>query len=401
MTFFAALFCALMLLGRRLTQLRSQWLSVWKVRFEDESDETEFDLKHCRDLLEERDCMQEWWLTACFPLLLILFLNPEDAVSRLLVFAVLTLVFWLAGVLYLEQLLKKRKLAALNYLFKVRLVLSSWVRPIRSLKHFLLPLGPGEEEIQSLVIEHRANMSHQCFLALHGSENPMDEQRLRDFLLNLDKLFTQSVQSVMTPIHHVVTLSPGITVAEACEKSAVTGFSRLPVMDSRGKVVGIFRANQLGLLVQRESRVESELDDELSVPAESTVWEAFRLLQENRRQMGVVYRGQQVAGLITIEDILEELVGDIEDEFDTALVKRVARDTYEVDARIGMGPLERILGKLPSSRGVSSLASWLHQRLSKPLRVGTLLDVRDLRIVVTELENQQHPMKVRIYRLGT
>jgi CBS domain containing-hemolysin-like protein len=184
----------------------------------------------------------------------------------------------------------------------------------------------------------------KVLLSLHWEYSEWeDEQELeleqRKILANLDGLFQKRVDSIMTSHSHVVFLSSELTVDEALSKSMLYGYSRFPVIDKENRVLGIYRANQIEQLGEPDVSILDRLDREIRVEAGGAAFGALKLLQKKKRQLAMVYEGVRLVGLVTIEDILEELVGDIKDEFDQGEFQQLTEGVYILEASV---PAERV-----------------------------------------------------------
>ena len=108
------------------------------------------------------------------------------------------------------------------------------------------------------------------------------------------------------------------------------------------------------------------------------------------------------AGLITLEDVLEELVGDIQDEFDSeeALIKRIDDDTALCSARVRLDDLNEVLGlDLPSS-DVDTLGGFLYETIGRVPRVGETLERGPIHFEIQSIVRQRID-KVRVRGLSS
>ncbi len=156
-----------------------------------------------------------------------------------------------------------------------------------------------------------------------------------------------TVEEVMVPRTDIVGLSPGATVGDAVALIRGHGFSRLPVFsEEKDRIDGMVHSRDL-LGLERERGV-GELVRPLShVPETKTCDELFRELQARRQHMAVVVDEHGgLSGVVTLEDLLEELVGEIEDEYDVveSLVRRIGDDLFVVDGRAEIDTVEDALG---------------------------------------------------------
>jgi len=131
-----------------------------------------------------------------------------------------------------------------------------------------------------------------------------------------------------------------------CECVAKSGHSRLPVIDeSLDEVVGILLAKDLTHYNDKKSRAAFELKDILRpavfVPESKRLNVLLKDFRESRNHMAIVideYSG--VAGLVTIEDVLEQIVGEIDDEHDAADVTNIRRSGFQRYSVRGLTPLD-------------------------------------------------------------
>ena len=194
-------------------------------------------------------------------------------------------------------------------------------------------------------------------LADAAVEDEVIEPAERDLIESVIEFGGTVVREVMVPRTDMITLEREVTAEEALEISSVVGFSRVPVVgENIDDVVGLAYVKDL---------IRAELDDKASQPVErlmryahfvpetKKVAELLKEMQQDKFHMAIVvdeYGG--VAGLVTLEDLIEELVGEIVDEYDVeeALVERLVDGSLRVDARILIDELND-LGKLELPEG--------------------------------------------------
>ncbi len=188
-------------------------------------------------------------------------------------------------------------------------------------------------------------------------EGAIDEAE-KDMIHSLFHFRTSVARQVMVPRPDVVGIPLESTLDEAHEAFVKHGFSRMPVY--RGDLddtVGIVHAKDL-LTIEREKRDDVRLSDILRpvrfVPESKRLAELLQEMREQQFHMVlVVDEFGSVAGLVTLEDLLEELVGEIADEHDVDEEDVVALGdgSYRVDASVSISDLSEILGMdLPRER---------------------------------------------------
>lgn len=156
-----------------------------------------------------------------------------------------------------------------------------------------------------------------------------------------------TVEEVMVPRTDIVGLDPGATVGEAVDLIRAHGFSRLPVFtEDRDGIEGMVHSRDV-LGLPRDRAIDGLLRPLSHVPQTKTCDALFRELQARRQHMAVVVDEHgSLAGVVTLEDLLEELVGEIEDEYDVrqALVRAIDADLFMIDGRAEIDTVEDALG---------------------------------------------------------
>ncbi|MDH5711842.1 MAG: CBS domain-containing protein [Gammaproteobacteria bacterium] len=153
------------------------------------------------------------------------------------------------------------------------------------------------------------------------------------------------VRDIMVPRAHVVALHDDMSVADMLPVIAESGHSRFPVADEHlDKIVGILLAKDLSRYSDEKSRAEFELKDILRpavfVPESKRLNVLLKDFRSSRNHMAIVideYGG--VSGLVTIEDVLEEIVGEIDDEHDDMDESNIQRHGYRRYNVRGLTPI--------------------------------------------------------------
>ena len=161
------------------------------------------------------------------------------------------------------------------------------------------------------------------------------------------------------------------------------GHSRIPVYrDSIDNMVGILNAKDL-LRYLRDGRTDVPLARILRpayfIPESKKVDELLQELQQRRVHMAVVvdeYGG--TAGIITIEDLLEEIVGEIQDEYDAEepTIEAISEHEYLFDARVPLDEASKLLGVELPEEGGDTLGGFIYSQLGQVPAVGDTHRVR-------------------------
>ncbi len=185
-----------------------------------------------------------------------------------------------------------------------------------------------------------------------AQERGVVEQAERDMIEGVFDLGDTIVREVMVPRTEIVTIERGKTVRQTLNLALRSGFSRIPVVgDNADDVLGVAYLKDLVRRERQEGgdghRVEEVMREAVFVPESKPVDELLREMQATLGHLAVVideYGG--TAGLVTMEDVLEEIVGEIQDEFDREAppVEDLGDGTCRVTARLTVEDLEELYG---------------------------------------------------------
>lgn len=233
-------------------------------------------------------------------------------------------------------------------------------------------------------------------------EEPDLPEAVRDMLRRTVELTRTDVSELMTPRPMIVSLPSTATAEEAASAFRQTGLSRVPLFGANhDDIIGILYVKDLFARLVEAKGFDATVPRQLVRPAYFVpeTKNAFELLEEMRharRQIAMVldeYGG--VAGLVTLEDLLEELVGAIDDEHDVPTpedpVRPLGNSLYEVDATLPVESLNERLGlELPTDGEYLTVGGLAFHTMGKVPNPGetfrvdgahfTVVDVRDHRI---------------------
>jgi CBS domain containing-hemolysin-like protein len=169
-------------------------------------------------------------------------------------------------------------------------------------------------------------------------------------------LHEQEAREVMTPIPAVITVNSSESVEAALRRCVTSGHTRLVVIedDNRDRVKGIVHNNSLARLYMSdgpEAPLETVIRDALIVPETRPLDDLLHDLQVQRTSLSVVVDEYgRTVGIVTVEDILEEVVGEIEDETDprAAAVRKLTNGDWFVRGHVSLGDLADAGIELPA-----------------------------------------------------
>jgi CBS domain containing-hemolysin-like protein len=235
-----------------------------------------------------------------------------------------------------------------------------------------------------------------------AQERGVVERSERDMINSVFELGDTLVREVMVPRTDVVVIERGKTVRQALSLLLRSGFSRVPVVgDNHDDVLGVVYLKDLVRKERAEGgenlKVEDAMRAPVFVPDSKPVDELLREMQAQLGHIAVVvdeYGG--TAGLVTIEDVLEEIVGEIQDEFDREAppVEEVDERTRRVTARLPIDDLEELYGVELPDHDVETVGGLLASALGRVPIPGATATVGGLVLVAESAKGRRN-------RIGT
>jgi len=224
----------------------------------------------------------------------------------------------------------------------------------------------------------------------HGTLDAHEEEMLSGVM----ELRGREVREVLLAWDDVVTVPAGASIAEATEVVLGSRFTRYPALDESGQVVGVLHMRELtrALADGRDGSVADILREPLIVPPQVRLEDLLRGMRRTGEHLAVVINEYgQMVGIATLEDILEEVVGDIEDEYDRPRhgVARVSPGVWAVDAGMTIIELNRRVGlDLPSGRD-HTVAGLVFSELGRAPHPGDAVEVDGVHLRVDDVDGHR------------
>lgn len=199
-----------------------------------------------------------------------------------------------------------------------------------------------------------------------------------DFVDNVFDFTDLNVREIMTPRTDMVCVYLEDTVEENLKTILEEQLTRYPIChEDKDHIVGFLHVKDLMKVMAegRKPNLRRLARKALVVPESMDVSVLLKTMQKQRSQMAIVvdeYGG--TSGMVTIEDIVEEIVGDIQDEFDEErpTAERRGRRVFSVDAKMLLEELDDILEVCIEDEDVDSVGGWLYDQIGTAPRVGQM-----------------------------
>ncbi len=238
-----------------------------------------------------------------------------------------------------------------------------------------------------------------------GEEGGFIEEEEKEMIYSIFEFSDTLAREVMIPRIDMVAIEVNTSIMEALEVVIHAGHSRIPVYDETiDNIVGILYAKDL-LRHWHHDPQSLQLKDILRevyyIPETKKVDELLQELQQRKVHIAVVvdeYGG--IAGLVTIEDILEEIVGEIQDEYDReeAFMEVINDDEIIFNGRVDLDDVNHIMSlELPTDSS-DTLAGLIYSNLGRVPIVGDKVHIQNVEITVLSVVRRQIK-KVKVVRL--
>ncbi|WP_240490375.1 hemolysin family protein [Planctopirus hydrillae] len=282
---------------------------------------------------------------------------------------------------------------SVQYLLWPLLSLAKW---LDRMAHRLVGRGEPEEDDASVLSDEIRTVVDE------GQREGYLEQGARVMIHRVMELQDEDVGGIMTPRTDMFSIPLGASLEEARQKLISSGHSRVPVVaDSPDEIVGLLYSKDLLKALDpacaRDSlpRLSEILREPKYIPETTGIAALLEMMQREHFQMAIVldeYGG--VAGLVTMEDILEEIVGEIADEYDTlegeSPVKKIAPNIVEIDARMHIDDLnEQFLYGLPEDGEFDTIGGFVFSQLGRMPSTGEIFDWNNLKMTIIEADKRK------------
>jgi magnesium and cobalt exporter, CNNM family len=237
-----------------------------------------------------------------------------------------------------------------------------------------------------------------------GGEEGVLEEDESEMLGNVFDLAETTVREVMIPRIDIVAVEADVSIDEATHVMLQGGQSRIPVYDDTlDEVIGLLYAKDLLRVYTDQERpisVRALVRPAYFVPESKRLDDLLRELRKQRVHMAIVSDEYgSVVGLVTIEDLVEEIVGDIQDEYDVeeALFERVRDNEYIIDAKLPVEEFDELVGRELPEGDYETLGGFVIAQLDKIPITGDVVHFEDLTITVLGTKGRR-VTKVRVMR---
>jgi CBS domain containing-hemolysin-like protein len=278
-----------------------------------------------------------------------------------------------------------------------------WIPLLRTMIYLSLPITlclGFLQSVASLTREHAEEQPETQAEAVDalieaGREEGILDESNRDLIQSVVQFSEKTVREAMKPRPEMVAVPFETTVERFIELLRSKPFSRVPVyVENLDNIVGIVFAQDVLQVPDAEAHTRTVASlmrkDVLFVPETKLSSDLLRDMQRQKTRMAIVideYGG--VAGLVTIEDLVEEIVGEISDEHEAAQVVRESDTSYLVPGNMDVDRLEELLGVRPDRRGAATVAGLVSELAGRIPKKGEVVEEDGLRLEVLQATDRK------------
>jgi putative hemolysin len=236
--------------------------------------------------------------------------------------------------------------------------------------------------------------------AVGANEADLEEEEEKEMIQGIEELPDTEVKEIMLPRPDMICAEENSTFDQIRELVKKGGHSRIPIYkENIDNITGIIYVKDLFLKEAQAKKITnlSQLARKAYfIPETKKINELLREFKRDKNHMAIVvdeYGG--TSGLVTLEDILEEIVGEIQDEYDMEVppIQKLDDRTYRVDAKVSIEDLDEELGTQIAQKGFETVGGFIYDLVGSVPEEGRVLEFRspeiELKIVVEKVKGQR------------
>lgn len=274
-------------------------------------------------------------------------------------------------------------------------------KPIEILSIILSPLvwlfskiSTGMSKLLGGKKEEKLSESELETIVTMGRREGILEKEAADIMHNVLKFGGTTAEEVMTPKIDMVMIDGNKKISEVLDFIVKTPYSRYPVYIKENEIEGIIDIDDILRQVRDKKlnkKVKTIIRPVLFVPETKEIDDLLTEFEGKEVPMAIVVDEYgDIEGLVTVEDILEEIVGDIFDKSKSKdlYAKNLSGDTIRVDAKIPIDDLNKVLNLGIESEQYNTLAGFIEHKLQRIPRVGEKIKVKSATLEISEATKQ-------------
>jgi len=275
-----------------------------------------------------------------------------------------------------------------GYIDSLGFILSPIIHILNLFTNVLVKLLGGSKKENSSITEEELRM-----LVNVGEKEGLIDHSERDMIDSIFEFDDIYVHEIMTPMLDIIAINAGDSLENLIKLIMKVGHSRIPVYDqSLDNIIGVIYAKDtLSMLLEPPTKkvlLKEVMRSAYFVPESKKVHDLFAELRKEKVHMAIVldeYGG--TAGLVTIEDVIEEIVGDIQDEYDheELAIEVLADGSFLVNARTPISEISDLLGIDLSEDEFETISGLVFHNLGRFPYEGQEIDFNGIHVVIEKI----------------
>lgn len=252
----------------------------------------------------------------------------------------------------------------------------------------LIGISPASETEE--VLEEEEIISLLGDSANEGDVDLQEFQMIRDVF----ELDDKTAGEVMIPVNDVISVKNDSSVEDVKEKVKEHGYTRLPIFDDEKNAIGLIDIKDI--LTEDIENIEEIKRDILIVPETKTVNELLGYMKsENKQMAAVIDEWGSTRGIITVEDVIEELVGDIRDQFDVNKIENIRKENKKLIAN-GNSRITKLENELEIELDTiyTTLGGFVLEKMGKLPNENDKFDYKNYTFIIKEIDKENNKINV-------
>jgi len=263
---------------------------------------------------------------------------------------------------------------------------STWLKNLFSGKKKVLSPEAREKAIEESIEQFASQVS--------SDENVLEEDE-REMIHGVIELGETTAREIMVPRVDMIGISCGTPLSEVIEIIKKSGHSRIPLYNnSQDEIVGIIYAKDLLSFAHSREIVDLEKIARKAyfIPESLMIDDLLRQMRTKKLHIAIVvdeYGG--TSGIVTMEDIIEEIIGEIEDEYDTEPppLNKIAEGTYSVDGNLTIADLNEELDLTIPEEEFETVGGLIYDLIGSLPTEGQSLEYKGIKFTVSLIDGQR------------
>lgn len=228
-----------------------------------------------------------------------------------------------------------------------------------------------------------------------GEEEGVLEKEEKDMINSIFDFSLTIVKEIMTPRVDTIFIESSKTVEQAIALVIEKGHSRIPVYEDKvDNIIGILYAKDLLKIEDKTDSIKSIIRDAIFIPETKSIEGLLQQMQKSKFLLAIAmdeYGG--VSGIVTLEDIIEEIIGEIQDEYDRDKepeIIKLDKNTYLVDAKMNLDDLYKTINtKFPEDEDYTTLGGFLLSLSSNFPSEGDRFEYKNLELSIGSIKKRR------------